>query len=231
MKSSNLRALGQIMLYVDGMQGVMEHSPAIELLYKLIASSNKLVVKTAIKLLLVFIEYNESNYLIPLDAVKTVGGEEETIPWHNLINVMSTEDVLDVELCTYALTLVNKTLYEIDDQPTFYDQTDYMEDLGIDRVTKLTESDDLPSALLEEIQLYNVALKQEDGEQLSEDDISALYQDASLRLRTSLRTKVPTRSNIVRKSLRHKILKLNNAEPDTNGDIDGLSFKDLSRIL
>ena len=44
------------------------------------------------------------------------------------------------------------------------------------RVTKLTESDDLPSALLEEIQLYNVALKQEDGEQLSEDDISALYQ-------------------------------------------------------
>ena len=43
-------------------------------------------------------------------------------------------------------------------------------------MTKLTESDDLPSALLEEIQLYNVALKQEDGEQLSEDDISALYQ-------------------------------------------------------
>lgn len=32
-----LRALGQIMLYVDGMQGVMEHIPAIELLYKLIA--------------------------------------------------------------------------------------------------------------------------------------------------------------------------------------------------
>ena len=44
-----------------------------------------------------------------------------------------SQDVLDVELCTYALTLVNKTLYEIDDQPTFYDQTDYMEDLGIDR--------------------------------------------------------------------------------------------------
>ena len=44
------------------------------------------------------------------------------------------QDVLDVELCTYALTLVNKTLYEIDDQPTFYDQTDYMEDLGIDRL-------------------------------------------------------------------------------------------------
>merc|ERR1719481_540415 len=200
-----LRALGQIMLYVDGMQGVMENCKAIELLYKLISSSNKLVVKTAIKLLLVFIEYNESNYLILLEAVKNVAAEEENTPWHNLIKIMTDNDVLDVELCTYALTLVNKTLYEIDDQGTFYDQTDFMEDLGIDKVTKMTDSEELPSSLLEEIQLYNVALKQEDGEQVTEDDISALYQDASLRLRTSLRTKAPTRSVYPRKSLRHKI--------------------------
>ena len=53
----------------------MEHSPAIELLYKLIASSNRLVVKTAIKLLLVFIEYNESNYLILLGNIVTLYNE------------------------------------------------------------------------------------------------------------------------------------------------------------
>ena len=93
---------------------------------------------------------------------------------YNLIFV-SGNDVVDVEQCTYALTLVNKTLYEIDDQATFYDQSDFMEDLGIDKVTKLT-SDEVPSTLLEEIQLYNVALKQEDGEQVTEEDISALYQ-------------------------------------------------------
>ena len=29
--------------------------------------------------------------VILLDAVKAVGSEAETIPWHNLINVMSTE--------------------------------------------------------------------------------------------------------------------------------------------
>ena len=46
---------------------------------------------------------------------------------------------------------------------------------------------------------------QEDGEQVTEEDISALYQDASLRLRTSLREKVAPRSNVVRKSLRQKI--------------------------
>merc|ERR1711892_244439 len=144
---------------------------------------------------------------------------------------MTTEDVLDVELCTYALTLVNKTLYEIDDQCTFYDQSDFMEDLCIDKVTKITSTDDLPSTLLEEIQLYNVALKQEDGEQVTEDDISALYQDASLRLRTSLRTKVQTRSLLPRKSLRHKIMKIQNTEVDPTGDIEGVSFKDLKRIL
>ena len=62
---------------------------AIELLYKLISSDNKLVVKTAIKLLLVFIEYNESNYILLIDAVRNVATETETIPWSNLIGVMS----------------------------------------------------------------------------------------------------------------------------------------------
>ena len=130
------------------------------------------MVKTAIKLLLVFIEYNESNYILLIDAVRNVASEAETIPWSNLIGVMSGRqiylkrydlkskllkgnDVVDVEQCTYALTLVNKTLYEIDDQATFYDQSDFMEDLGIDKVTKLT-SEDVPSTLLEEIQLVKI---------------------------------------------------------------------------
>ena len=78
---------------------------------------------------------------------------------------------------------------------------------------------------------YNVALKQEDGEQVTEEDISALYQDASLRLRTSLRTKAPSRALQPRKSLRYKIQKLQNTEPDAEGNIEGLSFKDLQRIL
>ena len=55
-----LRALGQIMLYVDGMNGVMQNAGAVRFLYKLIAANNALVCKTAIKLLLVFVEYTES---------------------------------------------------------------------------------------------------------------------------------------------------------------------------
>ncbi|KAJ8980800.1 hypothetical protein NQ317_016166 [Molorchus minor] len=49
-----LRALGQVMLYVDGMNGVMDHNQTIQWLYSLISSKFRLVVKTALKLLLVF---------------------------------------------------------------------------------------------------------------------------------------------------------------------------------
>ena len=52
-----------------------------------------------------------------------------------------------------------------------------------------------------------------------------------MRLRTSLRTKAPTRSVYPRKSLRHKIQRLQNCEPDASGDIEGISYKDLQRIL
>jgi len=60
------------MLYVDGMNGVIEDSPTIQWLYTLLTSRFRLVVKTALKLLLVFIEYVESNCLIFIQAVLAV---------------------------------------------------------------------------------------------------------------------------------------------------------------
>lgn len=65
-------ALGQVMLYVDGMNGVIEDNPTIQWLYSLLTSRFRLVVKTALKLLLVFIEYVESNCLIFIQAVHAV---------------------------------------------------------------------------------------------------------------------------------------------------------------
>ena len=66
-----LRALGQIMLYVDGMNGVMHNPGAVRFLYKLIAAPNALVCKTAIKLLLVFVEYTESVWMIRFQLIYT----------------------------------------------------------------------------------------------------------------------------------------------------------------
>ena len=83
-----LRALGQIMLYVDGMNGVMENPRAIQFLYKLVLASNPLVCKTAIKLLLVFVEYTENNCLLLIKAINEVDKELGVIPWSNIITTI-----------------------------------------------------------------------------------------------------------------------------------------------
>lgn len=69
---SYVAALGQVMLYVDGMNGVIEHNETIQWLYCLVSSKFRLVVKTALKLLLVFVEYVESNCLLLIQAIHTV---------------------------------------------------------------------------------------------------------------------------------------------------------------
>ena len=73
------------MLYVDGMNGVMEHEGTIQWLYYLIASKYRLVVKTALKLLLVFVEYCESNCYLFINAIRAVDGTAGKVPWSNIM--------------------------------------------------------------------------------------------------------------------------------------------------
>ena len=124
-----LRALGQIMLYVDGMSGVMENPKAVQFLYKLMSCSNPLVCKTATKLLLVFVEYAEANCTKLVQAINDVDKELGVIPWSDTMGVVSRSvncqekrSPIDTELAMYAVTLINKSLYGIPDQDTFYDQ-------------------------------------------------------------------------------------------------------------
>lgn len=73
------------MLYVDGMNGVMKHSPTIQWLYTLIASKYRLVVKTALKLLLVFVEYCEGNCYLLVNAIRSVDTARGSLPWTNIM--------------------------------------------------------------------------------------------------------------------------------------------------
>lgn len=73
------------MLYVDGMNGVMQHGPTVQWLYSLIASKYRLVVKTALKLLLVFVEYVESNCFLLVNAIHEVDGARGTLAWSNIM--------------------------------------------------------------------------------------------------------------------------------------------------
>ncbi|XP_070486072.1 FH1/FH2 domain-containing protein 3 isoform X25 [Equus przewalskii] len=164
-----LRALGQIMLYVDGMNGVINHNETIQWLYTLIGSKFRLVVKTALKLLLVFVEYSESNAPLLIQAVSAVDTKRGVKPWSNIMEILEEKDGVDTELLVYAMTLVNKTLSGLPDQDTFYDVVDCLEELGIAAVSQRhlnKKGTDLD--LVEQLNIYEVALRHEDGDETAE---------------------------------------------------------------
>uniref|UniRef100_A0A8C3CUH6 Formin homology 2 domain containing 3 n=1 Tax=Cairina moschata TaxID=8855 RepID=A0A8C3CUH6_CAIMO len=161
-----LRALGQIMLYVDGMNGVINHNETIQWLYTLIGSKFRLVVKTALKLLLVFVEYTESNAPLLILAVSTVDEKRGAKPWSNIMEILEEKDGVDTELLVYAMTLVNKTLSGLPDQDSFYDVVDCLEELGIEAISQRhlnKKGTDLD--LVEQFNIYEVTLRHEDGDE------------------------------------------------------------------
>ncbi|XP_035702235.1 uncharacterized protein LOC110852042 isoform X2 [Folsomia candida] len=183
-----LRAIGQVMLYVDGMYGVMRHNETIQWLYNLVASKFPLVQKTALKLLLVFVDYRvdladydkEATCLLLIQAVSTVDHSKGLEAWSNVMNLLREQDSNsgDSELGTYAMTLVNKVLNAIPDIDTYYDQVDALEEQGMATIIQSymgKQCADLD--LLKQFQIYELVLKHEDGE---EDNIM-MQLDESMR--------------------------------------------------
>ncbi|NWX48909.1 FHOD1 protein, partial [Steatornis caripensis] len=159
-----LRALSQIMLFVDGMQGVINHNETVQWLYTLSGSPFRLVVKMALKLLLVFVEYTETNALLLIRAVNAMDQARGTCPWSNLMAILEQRNGADTELLVFAMTLINKTLAALPDQDTFYDVTDCLEQQGMERVVQQylgSKGTDLD--LKQQFTLYESALKLEDG--------------------------------------------------------------------
>ncbi|XP_006769901.1 PREDICTED: FH1/FH2 domain-containing protein 1, partial [Myotis davidii] len=160
-----LRALGQVMLFVDGMLGVVAHSETVQWLYMLCASLSRLVVKTALKLLLVFVEYSESNAPLFIYAVNSVASTTGALPWANLVCILEEKNGADPELLVYTVTLINKTLAALPDQDSFYDVTDALEQQGMEALVQRhlgaagTDID-----LRAQLVLYESALRMEDGD-------------------------------------------------------------------
>ncbi|XP_008138121.1 FH1/FH2 domain-containing protein 1 isoform X2 [Eptesicus fuscus] len=160
-----LRALGQVMLFVDGMLGVVAHTETVQWLYMLCASLSRLVVKTALKLLLVFVEYSESNAPLFIFAVNSVASTTGALPWANLVSILEEKNGADPELLVYTVTLINKTLAALPDQDSFYDVTDALEQQGMEALVQRhlgaagTDID-----LRAQLVLYESALRMEDGD-------------------------------------------------------------------
>ncbi|XP_065327264.1 FH1/FH2 domain-containing protein 3 isoform X6 [Pelmatolapia mariae] len=160
-----LRALGQIMLYVDGMNGVIGHPETIQWLYTLVGSKFRLVVKTALKLLLVFVEYSESNAPLLIQAITSVDMKRGSKPWSNAMEILHEKDGVDTELLVYAMTLINKTLAALPDQDSFYDMVDGLEEQGMETLSQRhlgRKGTDLD--LVEQLNIYETTLRHEDGD-------------------------------------------------------------------
>ncbi|KAK2844444.1 hypothetical protein Q5P01_011103 [Channa striata] len=160
-----LRALGQIMLYVDGMNGLISHNETVQWLYTLVGSKFRLVVKTALKLLLVFVEYTESNAALLIKAVNVVDAKRGTKLWSNVTEILDEKDGVDTELLVYAMTLVNKTLAGLPDQDSYYDMVDCLEEQGIEAMAQRhlsRKGTDLD--LVEQFNIYEATLRHEDGD-------------------------------------------------------------------
>ncbi|XP_032710099.1 FH1/FH2 domain-containing protein 1 isoform X2 [Lontra canadensis] len=160
-----LRALGQLMLFVDGMLGVVAHSETVQWLYTLCASVSRLVVKTALKLLLVFVEYSESNAPLLIRAVNSVASSTGSLPWANLVSILEEKNGADPELLVYTVTLINKTLAALPDQDSFYDVTDALEQQGMEAlVQRHLGASGTDFDLRTQLVLYENALRLEDGD-------------------------------------------------------------------
>ncbi|XP_010610532.1 FH1/FH2 domain-containing protein 1 isoform X1 [Fukomys damarensis] len=169
-----LRALGQLMLFVDGMLGVVAHNETVQWLYTLCASLSRLVVKTALKLLLVFVEYSESNAPLFIRAVNSVASTTGAVPWANLMSILEEKNGADPELLVYTVTLINKpwlpiptlqTLAALPDQDSFYDVTDALEQQGMEAlVQRLLGTSGTDVDLRTQLTLYESALRLEDGD-------------------------------------------------------------------
>ncbi|XP_017282003.1 FH1/FH2 domain-containing protein 3 isoform X2 [Kryptolebias marmoratus] len=160
-----LRALGQIMLYVDGMNGLISHNETVQWLYTLVGSKFRLVVKTSLKLLLVFVEYTESNAALLIKAVNTVDAKRDTKLWSNVMEILDEKDGVDTELLVFAMTLINKTLAGLPDQDSYYDLVDCLEEQGIEATAQRhlsRKGTDLD--LVEQFNIYEVTLRHEDGD-------------------------------------------------------------------
>ncbi|EDO36709.1 predicted protein [Nematostella vectensis] len=214
-----LRAIGQIMLYVDGMNGVINHNETIQWLYSLTASKFRLVAKTALKLLLVFIEYTEDNSRLLVEAVQCVDDAQGIKRWSEIVGILSEKDSLgDEEILIYAMTLVNKAsdiLYATPDQDTFYDITDDLEELDMENTVKMHQDRRGTNIdLLEQLNIYETALRIEDGDE----ELPAYGSSPSIRPRKRTAALESTQGDRRRSRRHHSISKIDLAINNLTGE-------------
>lgn len=152
----------------------------------MIATKHRLVMKTALKLLLIFVEYADVNAQKLVNVIKEWEGEQRSLSWSSITSILKDYDNIDTEVLVYATTLINKTLAGLKDQDTFYDETDILEYQGMEGIIQhYTSQPGTDLDLLDQLQLYDMVLKYEDGEidNMQVQDMSSVkHKDYGLHL-------------------------------------------------
>lgn len=105
------------------------------------------------------------------------------------MRLLQERDSSDSELLAYAVTLINKTLHGLPDQDSYYDQIEYLEGLGMQQIVsryvlsvialcefetsgffffRFVSKPDADSDLIQQLEIYELQLKQEDEEPCSD---------------------------------------------------------------
>ncbi|CAL1268047.1 unnamed protein product [Larinioides sclopetarius] len=160
-----LRALGQLMLFIDGMNGIAQHYDTLKWLYNTAATKYRMVAKMALKLLVMFVEYSPNNALLLRDVVVEVDKQKGNHLWRNVMLHLREKENLDYELLIYCMTLINKVADGFGDQDSYFDFVDALEEQGMEQIVQFhlcrggTDKE-----LLKQLQIYEAVLKHEDGE-------------------------------------------------------------------
>uniref|UniRef100_A0A915LH58 Uncharacterized protein n=1 Tax=Meloidogyne javanica TaxID=6303 RepID=A0A915LH58_MELJA len=159
-----LRALGQLMLYVDGMNGVIAHNDTICWLYELLDSP------------VIFVEYTEPNSLLFLAAISKVERGKNQPDWCSLMRILNDVQASDHETLVFGMTVINKTLHGVPDQDTYFDAIESLESQGMnDSLATLCKLNN--TQLSQQCALYEQELRREDA--AIESDTSSLGGGAS----------------------------------------------------
>ncbi|TSK34713.1 FH1/FH2 domain-containing protein 3 [Bagarius yarrelli] len=184
-----LRALGQIMLYVDGMNGLIGHNETVQWLYTLVGS----------KLNGFSMCSHQCGLSLSDSDINLSAGCK---PWFNAMEILDEKDGVDTELLVYAMTLINKTLAGLADQDSFYDVVDFLEEQGIEAIAQRhlsRKGTDLD--LLEQFNIYEMTLRHEDGD----DESSVPSIGRKDRRRASVGGTLERRGLERRRSRRHSL--------------------------
>ncbi|VDO53995.1 unnamed protein product [Onchocerca flexuosa] len=105
-----------------------------------------------------------------MTAVTNIDKANNRPDWFALMRVLNEKDGNDVEMLTYGMTVINKTLNGVADQDTYYDLVDSLESQGLEdamrHMLKLGHKD-----LNDQCKLYENVLKQEDEAESSDESV------------------------------------------------------------